>query len=102
MAGIPLSLILLVVTLALVALMHLQYFNGGLTLYGMQGMVVTDPLGHLLAFFAHDVQNGIRLEHLLGVGPHLNATCAQQVAAQFDAQRRGGRKIGKQAVWCCG
>jgi NADH-quinone oxidoreductase subunit N len=39
-------------TLALVALMHLQYFNGGLTLYGMQGMVVTDPLGHLLAFFA--------------------------------------------------
>jgi NADH-quinone oxidoreductase subunit N len=39
-------------TLGVVALMHLQCFNGGLTLYGMQGMVVTDPLGHLLAFFA--------------------------------------------------
>ncbi|HEY6135696.1 MAG TPA: NADH-quinone oxidoreductase subunit NuoN [Rubrivivax sp.] len=39
-------------TLVVVAVMHLLYFNGGLTLYGMQGMVVTDPLGHLLAFFA--------------------------------------------------
>jgi NADH-quinone oxidoreductase subunit N len=39
-------------TIAVVAVMHLLYFNGGLTLYGMQGMVVTDPLGHLLAFFA--------------------------------------------------
>ncbi len=33
-------------------LMHLWYFNAGFTLYGMQGMVVTDPMGHLLAFFA--------------------------------------------------
>jgi NADH-quinone oxidoreductase subunit N len=39
-------------TLATVAAMHLLYFDGGFTLYGMQGMVVTDPLGHLLAFFA--------------------------------------------------
>jgi NADH-quinone oxidoreductase subunit N len=38
--------------LAVVAYMHLSYANSGLTLYGMQGMVVTDPLGHLLAFFA--------------------------------------------------
>jgi NADH-quinone oxidoreductase subunit N len=37
---------------AVVAAMHLMYFEGGLTLYGMQRMVVTDPLGHLLAFFA--------------------------------------------------
>ena len=29
-----------------------RYFDGGVTLYGMQGMVVTDPMGHLLAFFA--------------------------------------------------
>jgi len=40
------------ITLAGVAAMHLVYFNSGLTVYGMQRMVVTDPLGHLLAFFA--------------------------------------------------
>ena len=34
------------------AAMHLGYFNGGATLYGMNGTVVTDPMGHLLAFFA--------------------------------------------------
>ncbi len=39
-------------TLAAVALMHLSYFNDGVTLYGMQAMVVADPMGHLLAFFA--------------------------------------------------
>ena len=39
-------------TLAVVAAMHIVDFNGGATLYGMQGMVVTDPLGHLLGFFA--------------------------------------------------
>ena len=39
-------------TLAAVALLHLAYFQGGFTLYGMKGMVVTDPMGHLLAFFA--------------------------------------------------
>ena len=39
-------------TLAIVAAMHIAYFNAGATLYGMQRMVVTDPLGHLLGFFA--------------------------------------------------
>ncbi len=39
-------------TLAAVAVMHWFYFDGGFTIYGMHGMVVTDPLGHLLAFFA--------------------------------------------------
>jgi NADH-quinone oxidoreductase subunit N len=39
-------------TLAAVAAMHLAYFDSGLTMYGMQAMVVTDPMGHLLAFFA--------------------------------------------------
>ena len=39
-------------TLAVVAAMHLLYFDGGFTLYGMQNMVVTDPMGHLLGFFA--------------------------------------------------
>src|SRR6218665_1150411 len=39
-------------TLAVVAVMHLAYFDAGFTLYGMQGMVVTDPMGHLLGFFA--------------------------------------------------
>ncbi len=39
-------------TLGVVALWHLKYFDDGLTMYGMQAMVVADPLGHLLAFFA--------------------------------------------------
>jgi NADH-quinone oxidoreductase subunit N len=39
-------------TLAVVGLVHLSYFNDGLTVYAMQGMVVADPMGHLLAFFA--------------------------------------------------
>ena len=39
-------------TLAAVALLHLDSLNAGQSLYGMQGMVVADPLGHLLAFFA--------------------------------------------------
>ncbi len=39
-------------TLAAVALMHWLDFDAGLTRYGMQSMVVADPLGHLLAFFA--------------------------------------------------
>ncbi|MBZ8141437.1 NADH-quinone oxidoreductase subunit NuoN [Rubrivivax gelatinosus] len=32
--------------------MHLRSFNIGDTAYGMGGQVVTDPMGHLLAFFA--------------------------------------------------
>jgi len=39
-------------TLAVVALMHWLYFDGGFTIYGMQRMVVTDPLGQLLGAFA--------------------------------------------------
>ena len=39
-------------SLGAVAAMHLAYYDGGATLYGMQGMVVSDPMGHLLAFFA--------------------------------------------------
>jgi NADH-quinone oxidoreductase subunit N len=39
-------------TLAAVALLHLMALASGQSLYGMQGMVVADPLGHLLAFFA--------------------------------------------------
>jgi NADH-quinone oxidoreductase subunit N len=31
---------------------HFNYFLSDSTAYGMQGMVVTDPMGHLLAFFA--------------------------------------------------
>ena len=34
------------------ALMQLAYHNTGTTAYGMHGMVVIDPMGHLLAFFA--------------------------------------------------
>ncbi|WP_457328823.1 NADH-quinone oxidoreductase subunit NuoN [Rhizobacter sp. P5_C2] len=39
-------------TLAVVGVMHLLYFDAGFTVYGMQRMMVTDPLGHLLGFFA--------------------------------------------------
>lgn len=39
-------------SLAIVAVMYLSYFNSGFTAYGMQGMVVADPMGHLLGFFA--------------------------------------------------
>ena len=35
-----------------VALLHWLYFDGGSTVYGMQRMMVSDPMGHLLAFFA--------------------------------------------------
>ncbi|EWS61077.1 NADH-quinone oxidoreductase subunit N [Methylibium sp. T29-B] len=47
-----LTYVLSLATLVAVALMHLSYFRGGFTLYAMQGMVVADPMGHLLAFFA--------------------------------------------------
>ena len=36
-------------TLLVVAAVHLLMFQGGATQYGMQGLVVTDPMGHLLA-----------------------------------------------------
>ncbi len=39
-------------TLVVVGAMHLAYFNAGETQHAMQGMVVSDPMGHLLAFFA--------------------------------------------------
>jgi len=39
-------------TLAVVALMHLNAFNEGATVYAMQRMVVADPMGHMLGFFA--------------------------------------------------
>ena len=39
-------------SLAAVAYMHLSHYDSGATLYAMQGMVVSDPLGHLLAFFS--------------------------------------------------
>ncbi len=38
--------------IAVFAALHLVQFNGGATAYGMRGTVVTDPMGHLLAFFA--------------------------------------------------
>jgi NADH-quinone oxidoreductase subunit N len=39
-------------SLAVVGIMHLVYFEEGLTTYAMQRMVVADPMGHLLGFFA--------------------------------------------------
>ena len=39
-------------SLAAVAVMHLVNFGDGLTVYAMQGMVVADPMGHLLAVFS--------------------------------------------------
>jgi NADH-quinone oxidoreductase subunit N len=39
-------------TLAAVALLHLRAMNGGESLFAMQGLFASDPLGHLLAAFA--------------------------------------------------
>ena len=39
-------------SLALVAGLQLWHFNEGATVYAMQRMVVADPMGHLLGFFA--------------------------------------------------
>ncbi|MCY7316512.1 MAG: NADH-quinone oxidoreductase subunit NuoN [Rubrivivax sp.] len=38
--------------IAVFALLHLQDYNAGLTAYGMNDMVVVDPMGRLLAIFA--------------------------------------------------
>ncbi len=40
------------ISLAVVAGLHFSYFSEGATFYAMQGMVVADPMGHLLAGFA--------------------------------------------------
>jgi NADH-quinone oxidoreductase subunit N len=39
-------------SLAVVALLHLARLDGAESVYAMQGMFVSDPLGHVLAFFA--------------------------------------------------
>ncbi|MEO7338236.1 MAG: NADH-quinone oxidoreductase subunit NuoN [Caldimonas sp.] len=39
-------------SLALVAILSLVYFDNGFTSYAMQRMIVADPMGHLLGFFA--------------------------------------------------
>jgi len=39
-------------SLVAVAAMHLWAYNDGATVYAMQRMVVADPMGHLLGFFA--------------------------------------------------
>jgi NADH-quinone oxidoreductase subunit N len=39
-------------SLAAVALLHLARLDGAESVYAMQGMFVSDPLGHVLAFFA--------------------------------------------------
>jgi NADH-quinone oxidoreductase subunit N len=39
-------------SLAVVALLHLARFDAGASVYAMQRMVVADPMGHLLGFFA--------------------------------------------------
>ncbi len=39
-------------SLGVLALMHLNLLQGGATVYGMQRMVVADPMGHLLALAA--------------------------------------------------
>ena len=39
-------------SIGVVAAVHLALYDGGATVYGMQRLVVVDPLSHLLAFFA--------------------------------------------------
>ncbi len=43
---------LTLLTLAAVALLHFTYLDAGPSMYGMQRLVVSDPMGHLLAGFA--------------------------------------------------
>ncbi len=43
---------LTLITLAAVAVLHYTYLDAGQSLYGMQRLVVSDPMGHLLAMFA--------------------------------------------------
>jgi NADH-quinone oxidoreductase subunit N len=38
--------------IAVFALLHFSHYSGGVTVYGFAGTVVTDPMGHALAFFA--------------------------------------------------
>jgi len=38
--------------MGLTAVMHLQFVAADVTLYGLSNMVVTDPMGHLMAAFA--------------------------------------------------
>jgi NADH-quinone oxidoreductase subunit N len=38
--------------LAVFVVLHLQFFQDGNNIYGLGGMVVSDPMGHLLAVFA--------------------------------------------------
>ncbi|HSQ70938.1 MAG TPA: NADH-quinone oxidoreductase subunit NuoN [Rubrivivax sp.] len=40
------------ITIAVFALLHLDGYASAVTAYGMKGLVVVDPMGHLLAFFA--------------------------------------------------
>jgi NADH-quinone oxidoreductase subunit N len=47
-----LTVLLTQITAGIFAGLHLVLHNEGSTLYGMGGMVVSDPMGHLLAFFA--------------------------------------------------
>ena len=46
------TFLLAIGSLAVVAFLHLRAFDAGTTVYAMQRMVVADPLGHLLGFFA--------------------------------------------------
>ena len=39
-------------SVAVYAALHLMMYDAGGTAFGMQGLVVVDPMGHLLAFFA--------------------------------------------------
>ncbi len=47
-----LTYVLTQLSLAVVGLMSLWYFNNGFTSYAMQRTIVADPMGHLLGFFA--------------------------------------------------
>ena len=40
------------ISLGAVAVLYWAYYDSGATVYGMQRMMVGDPMGHLLAFFA--------------------------------------------------
>ena len=50
------------ISLGILALMHLNLLQSGATVYGMQRMVVADPLGHLLALSVTPADQGDRAQ----------------------------------------
>ena len=70
--------LLTLAAVAVVGAMHLVAFNEGATVYAAQRMVVADPMGHLLAFFATLVVRGGRALQGEARGAPRRAACRRR------------------------